>query len=61
MMGYEGNEDVRAEMGLTDTNKIVKKHSRTFPKVSGLAAWSENCKWSSLPLGAVVSVFCESV
>jgi hypothetical protein len=26
-----------------------------YPKVSGLAAWSENCKWySSLPLGAVV-------
>jgi len=25
------------------------------PKVSGLAAWSENCEWySSLPLGAVV-------
>jgi len=31
-------------------------------KVSGLAAWSENCKWySSLPLGAVVSLFYESV
>jgi hypothetical protein len=31
-------------------------------KVSGLAAWSENCKWyNSLPLGAVVSLFCESV
>jgi hypothetical protein len=33
-----------------------------YPKVSGLAAWSENCKWhSSLPLGAVVSLFSESV
>jgi len=33
-----------------------------YPKVSGLAAWSENCEWySSLPLGAVVSLFCESV
>jgi hypothetical protein len=33
---------------------------RVYPKVSGLAAWSENCKWhSSLPLGAVVSLFCE--
>jgi hypothetical protein len=33
-----------------------------YPKVSGLAACSENCKWySSLPLGAVVSLFCESV
>jgi hypothetical protein len=33
-----------------------------YPEVSGLAAWSENCKWySSLPLGAVVSLLCESV
>jgi len=32
-----------------------------YPKVSGLTAWSENCKWySSLPLGAIVSR-CESV
>jgi hypothetical protein len=31
-----------------------------YPKFSGLAAWRENCKWySSLPLGAVVSLFCE--
>jgi hypothetical protein len=30
-----------------------------YLKVSGLATWSENCKWySSLPLGAVVSLFC---
>jgi hypothetical protein len=35
---------------------------RVYPKVSGLAAWSENCKWySSLPLGTDVSLFCESV
>jgi hypothetical protein len=35
---------------------------RVYPKVSGLAAWSENCKWYSLlPLGAVVLLFCESV
>jgi hypothetical protein len=27
--------------------------TRMYPKVSELAAWSENCKWySSLPLGA---------
>jgi hypothetical protein len=33
-----------------------------YPKVSGLAAWSENCKWySSLPLDAVVSLFYVSV
>jgi hypothetical protein len=32
-----------------------------YQKFSGLAAWSENCKWySSLPVGAVVSLFCES-
>jgi hypothetical protein len=36
--------------------------TRVYPKVSGLAAWSDNCKWySSLPLGAVVLLFCESV
>jgi hypothetical protein len=36
--------------------------ARVYPKVSGLAAWNENCKWySPLPLGAVVSLFCESV
>jgi len=29
------------------------------PKVSGLAAWSENCKWySSLPLVAVALILC---
>jgi hypothetical protein len=40
----------------------VKQNTRVYPKVSGLAAWSENCKWySSLPLGAIVSLFCESV
>jgi hypothetical protein len=34
---------------------------RVYPKVSGLAAWSENCKWySPLPLGAVVSLIRES-
>jgi len=33
-----------------------------YPKVSGLAAWSENYKrYSSLPPGAVLSLFCESV
>jgi hypothetical protein len=36
--------------------------TRVYPKVSGLAAWGENCKrYSSLPLGAVVSLFFESV
>jgi hypothetical protein len=33
-----------------------------YPKVSGMAAWSENCKWYSSPrIGAVVSLFYESV
>jgi hypothetical protein len=33
-----------------------------YPKVSGLAAWSENGKWyRSLPLGAVVQLFGETV
>jgi len=33
-----------------------------YPKVAGLAAWSENFKWySSLPLDVVVSLFCESI
>jgi hypothetical protein len=41
---------------------IFVMHARMYPKVSGLAAWSENCKWyCSLPVGAVVSLFCESV
>jgi hypothetical protein len=36
--------------------------TRVYPKVSELAAWSENCNWySPLPLSAVVSLFCESV
>jgi hypothetical protein len=37
-------------------------YTRVYPKVSGLTAWSEYCKWyGSLALGAVVSLFCESV
>jgi hypothetical protein len=40
----------------------IKQNTNVYPKVSGLAAWSENCKWhSSLPLGAIVSLFFESV
>jgi hypothetical protein len=32
--------------------------TRVYQKVSGLVAWSENCKWyNSLPLGAVISLF----
>jgi hypothetical protein len=37
-------------------NAIKITNTKVYPKVSGLAAWSENCKWcSSLPLGEVVS------
>jgi hypothetical protein len=29
----------------------VYEYIRVYPKVSGLAAWSKNCKWySSVPL-----------
>jgi hypothetical protein len=41
---------------------IYYNDMKVYPKVSGLATWNENCKWySSLTLGAVVSLFCESV
>jgi hypothetical protein len=48
---------------IKDTVKFhVTELMRVYPKVSGLAAWSENCKWYSyLPIDAVVSLFCESV
>jgi hypothetical protein len=42
--------------------ELRKCDTRVYPKVSGLAVWSENCKWySSLPLGAIASLFGESV
>jgi hypothetical protein len=38
------------------------RYTRVYPKVSGLAGWSKNCKWYSfLPLDAVVSLFCVSL
>jgi hypothetical protein len=41
---------------------LHKSCKRVYPKVSRLATWSKNCKrYSSLPLGAVVPLFCESV
>jgi len=40
----------------------VKGYTRVYPKVFGLAAWSVNCKWyNSVPLRAVVSLFCGPV
>jgi hypothetical protein len=57
--------DTRAVCARNKTYNIDTTEGRAYegdPKVSGLVAWSENCKWySSLPLGAVVSLFCESV
>jgi hypothetical protein len=41
---------------------IWEGYKKVYSKVSGLAAWIENCKcYSSLPLGAIVSLHCESV
>jgi hypothetical protein len=55
-------EDLDLKHHSRERINIRIKNMRVYPKVSGLAAWSENCKWySSLPLGAVVSLFCESV
>jgi hypothetical protein len=43
-------------------NRKKAVYTRVYPKVSGLVAWSENSKWySSPPLVAIVSLFCESV
>jgi len=48
----------------THTNgasRLSNHNTRVYPKVSGLAAWSEIYKWYiSLPLGVTVSLFCES-
>jgi hypothetical protein len=50
----------RAHQTLT-TNKALTCDTRVYPKVSGLAAFSENCKWySSLPLRAVFSILLYS-
>jgi len=41
---------------------VLEIRTRVYLKVSGLAAWNENCKWySSLSLGAVLALFYESV
>jgi len=63
------NVCVRACMCVCELNTFKLFHSTrrtagttTYPKVSGLSTCSENCKWySSLPLGAVVSLLCEPV
>jgi hypothetical protein len=46
----------------TVCKKTSFSYTRVYPKVPGLAAWSENCKWkNSLPLDAFLSLFDESV
>jgi hypothetical protein len=58
---YSSTIDV-SEDDLDDHLNGLLDDTGVYPKVSELAAWSEYCKWySSLPLGAVVSLFCESV
>jgi hypothetical protein len=49
-------------VGLPPATLLYLPSTRVYPKVSGLAARGKTCKWySSLPLGAVVSLFYESV
>jgi hypothetical protein len=52
---------LRKGTAFNKNKKTFHVHTRVYPKVSGPPAWRENYKWySSLPLGAVVSTFCES-
>jgi hypothetical protein len=62
--GTEREVSNGAKRPWTTKGKVERPNSstRVYPKVSGLAAWSENSKWySSVLLGAVVSLFCKSV
>jgi hypothetical protein len=63
MKAYWGSGGIapRIFISALDEGDIITT-TRLYPEVSGLAAWSDNCQWySSLPLDAVVSLFCESV
>jgi hypothetical protein len=52
-------KDLETERNFVD---MMFRLKRVYPEVSGLAAWRKNSKrYSSLPLGAVVSLFHESV
>jgi hypothetical protein len=58
----ERNENKRKTEIQEKSSTHYLLHTRVYPEVSGLATWSENCKWyRSLPLCAVLSLFCESV
>jgi len=49
---------LKVKLSLCLSKHIMKMCTRVYPKVSGLAVLREN---SSLQLGAVVLLFCESV
>jgi hypothetical protein len=57
------NEELHNLYASPNIVRVIKSRSTTvYPKVSGLAAWSENRKrYIFLPLGSVVSLFCGSV
>jgi len=61
--GWSRRREDQDQVHVCDTGQRHNNiNTRVYPKVSGLATWNENRKWySSLPLDAVVSLFCESV
>jgi hypothetical protein len=51
-----------SDLHINKTTLHYVLHTKVHPKDSALTTRNENCKrYSSLPLGAVVSLFCESV
>jgi hypothetical protein len=60
---FQGVCEIRRKLGTKICGKRgeqlnVNVNTRVYPEVSGLAAWSENCKWYTfLPLSAVISLF----
>jgi hypothetical protein len=56
----EGDDVSGVERPVFTAREIVI-YTKVYPKVSGLATCSENRKcYFSLPLAAVISLFCES-
>jgi hypothetical protein len=66
-VNWNCSRDSKNVLPVTSSSIVVKisvnaNNTTVYPKVSGLVAWSDNCKWySSLPLGAIVSLVCELV
>jgi hypothetical protein len=59
---FRTSGEVWSELHVKHWTNINQNTRRVYPEASGMAAWSENCKWyRSLPLDAIVSLFCESV